>query len=146
MYVFEQICNLNVLFTHKDMFTNWLNNSYIILIISPSNFWREYCSPSYNHFMNNYIVFLTSTFLCWARSLFILKLAPRILPSMFFNPTSLSWLSSSPLIWWSWLICCYCCPRYLTSLVCYDPRYHFHLCHLFYLLQWMILIFLMHFL
>ena len=79
------------------MFTNWLNNTYIIWIICPSNFCWEYCSHSNNHFTNNYTIFLTSVFLCWARSLFILKLLPRILPSMFL--TSIHCLVCLLLLW-----------------------------------------------
>ena len=84
--MFTNWLNNTYIFTHKGMFTNWLINTYIILIICPFNFCWEYCSHSYNHFTNNHIVFLASIFLCWARSLFILKLLPRILPSMFLTP------------------------------------------------------------
>ena len=39
------------------MFTNWLKNCCLILIICPFNFRCEYFSPSYSHFMSNYTVF-----------------------------------------------------------------------------------------
>ena len=84
--MFTNWLNNTYIFTHKSMFTNCLNNTYIILTIYPFNFCWDYCSPSYNHFTNNYTVFLTSIFLCWARSLFILKLLPRILSSTFLTP------------------------------------------------------------
>ena len=85
--MFTNWSNNTYIFMHKGMFTNWLNKTYIILIICPFNFCSEYCSPSYSHFTSNYTgFFLTSIFLCRARSLFILKLLPWILPSMFLTP------------------------------------------------------------
>ena len=85
--MFTNWSNNTYIFMHKGMFTNWLNKTYIILIICPFNFCWEYCSPSYSHFTSNYTgFFLTSIFLCRARSLFILKLLPWILPSMFLTP------------------------------------------------------------
>ena len=89
------------------MFTNWLNSTYVILIICSFNFCWEYCSPSYNHFTNNYIFFfffLTSIFPCWAVSRFVLKLVPRIFSPMFlililcFGCLLLLWLDGPDLL------------------------------------------------
>ena len=122
------------------MFTNWLNSTYVILIICSFNFCWEYCSPSYNHFTNNYIFFF---FFFFDINITLLSCQPfcfkTCATNSFFNvsnPNSLFWLSSSPLIRWSWLISCCCyCPRCLTFLFCYYSRYHFRSCHHFYLLQ-----------
>ena len=121
----------NISFNHKAMFTNWLNNTYLISIICPFNFCWEYFSPSYNHFTNNYTVFFDISI---SLKVFYFKSSTTNSSFNVFNPNSLSWLCSSPLIRWSWLISC-CCPRCLTFLVCYYSRYHLRTCHLFYLLQ-----------
>ena len=68
------------------MFTNWLNNTYIILIIYPSNFCWEYSSPPYNHFTNNYTVFFDIIISLLSQKPFHFKTSPRILLSIFLTP------------------------------------------------------------
>ena len=128
---------LNILFTHKGMFTNWLNNTYIILIISLLTSAGNIVLVRTTILRTTILFFfLTLVFLSWARSLFILKLPPGILPSMLLTSNLclgcllLLWLGGPGLLAAvATLAAC------LTSVVCYYSRYHFPSCYLFYFLQ-----------